>query len=225
MGIKELLDKYDNSNLRPFDELDIEKSLKELTPEESTSVDFNLSFEIIAFEFSEKNSNSKKRTNCFYEPKYTVSNKEGFFIEHPTSKDITKEIIEYWTNRTYSSKHPILTARYSGLVLDFQFNILNIKPNHDITKIHIQALIDTSKLDFNSHESYIFKKIERALEISIQINDSILIESSKLTLLKFEKENSIDNKPNTWGFCFDLLIGNKKSNLSQNEENAIIYEL
>ena len=67
--------------------------------------------------------------------------------------------------------------------------------------------------------------MRRALTLSIELNDKELTESSKQAILKAESKYSEDTKPGLWGYFFALLVGNKKVNLSNCEEDEIIREL
>lgn len=225
MTLIETLDSFDKSSDKIFDEHEIASELKQLIPEDKSKVDMELRAELMAFEFMEDYPNSETGWGTYFGPMFVINNNDGTATESPSIKLVTNEIIEYWTKRASECKHPILVARYSGLVWDFQNKITGTKPNHTIARIYVQGLIDTSISGAYKREVYVFKKIERALEISSAINDNSLIEKCKLALIAFEKDNSQDTKPGLWGYCFDLLIDNKKVKLSQEEVEGIINEL
>lgn len=225
MTFTEILDSFDKSSGKTFDEHDIASELKQLIPEDKSKVEMDLRAELMAFEFVEDYPNNETSWGTYFGPMFVINNNDGTATESPSIKLVTTEIIEYWTKRAYESQNPILVARYSGLVWDFQNQITGTKPNHKIARLYAQALIDTSISKTYKREVYVFKKIERALEISSALNDDVLIERCKLSLIAFEKDNSQDSKPGLWGYCYDLLIGNKKVKLSKEEEEAIIIEL
>lgn len=225
MTLTEILSSFDNSTDKVFDEHEINSALKQLIPNDKSKINLELLAELMAFEFVEDYPNNETSWGTYFGPMFVINNNDGTATESPSIKLITKEIVDYWTKRAFESKHPILVARYSGLVWDFQNKITGTKPNHKVARIYIQALIDTSISRTYKKEVYVFKKIERALEISSALNDDTLIEKCKLALIAFEKDNSQDTKPGLWGYCYDLLIGNKKVKLSQEEEEAIINEL
>lgn len=225
MTLTEILDSFDKSSGKTFDEHDIASELKQLIPEDKSKVEMDLRAELMAFEFVEDYPNNETSWGTYFGPMFVINNNDGTATESPSIKLVTTEIIEYWTKRAYESQNPILVARYSGLVWDFQNQITGTKPNHKIARLYAQSLIDTSISKTYKREVYVFKKIERALEISSALNDDVLIEKCKLSLIAFEKDNSQDSKPGLWGYCYDLLIGNKKVKLSKEEEEAIIIEL
>jgi hypothetical protein len=225
MTLSEILDSFDKSNDKVFDEHEIASALKQLIPEDKFKIEKELLAELMAFEFVEDYPNSETSWGTYFGPMFVINNNDGTATESPSIKIVTKDTIEYWSKRSVESKHPILAARYSGLVWDFQNKITGSKLDHKIARIYIQALLDTSISRTYKREVYVFKKIERALEIASALNDDTLIEKSKLSLIDFEKDNSQDTKPGLWGYCYDLLVGNKKVKLSAEEEAAIIKEL
>src|SRR5213075_1861189 len=108
---------------------------------------------------------------------------------------------------------------------DFQFKIIGKNPPHQICRTYIKALVQISQTKLQRHEVYVFHKLERALKLSLELNDSELINECKEALMIFDKANAQDTKPGLWGYSFDLLLGNKNVNLSEKEENQILYEL
>jgi hypothetical protein len=225
MTLREILDSFDNSSEKLFDEHEVAEALKKLIPEDRTNINTELLSELMAFEFSEDYPNNETSWGTYFGPMFVINNNDGTATESPSLRLVTKEIIDYWTERASASKHPIFIARYSGLVWDFQYKVTTTKPSHKIARIYAQALIDTANSGTYKREVYVFKKIERALVISSEINDAPLIEKCKNALIAFEKDNSQDTKPGLWGYSFDLLIGNKKVKLSEEEEQGIVNEL
>lgn len=225
MTVTEIIDSFDKSIGRNFEEYEIAEKLKKNIPEDKQNLEMELLSELLAFEFSEDFTNDATGWGTYFGPRIVTYNKDGTAIESPTLKLVTKEIIDYWNKRAFTSQHPILIARYSGLVWDLQHKLTSTKPNYQVAKIYVQGLIDTVNSRTHKREFNMFQKIERALSISCEINDSLLIEKCKTTLISYEENNSQDSKPGLWGYCFDLLIGNKKVNLTQQEEEGIINEL
>jgi hypothetical protein len=225
MILAELLDSFEKHSDKTLNEHDIASELKQLIPEDKSKIEMDLRAELMAFEFVEDYPNKETGWGTYFGPMFVISNNDGTATESPSIKLVTSEIIEYWTKRVYESQNPILVARYSGLVWDFQNKIIGTNPNHKIPRLYIQALIDVSILKTYNGTFSVFKKIKRALEISSTLNDDSLIEKCKKSLIAFEKDNSKDTKPGLWGYCYDLLVGNKKVKLSKEEEAAIIIEL
>ena len=72
-------------------------------------------------------------------------------------------------------------------------------------------------------------KLERGLRLVVSLNDQQRIISIRDAVIKYEDAHSEDNKLGTWGYSYNLLIGNKdlyrKVQLGEKQENRIIQEL
>ena len=156
-----------------------------------------------------------------------VDSKTGKLISDPDIKDITPQMINYWEKRSNEVKNPILQYRYAGLVWDFSQKIRNKKPNIALAQRFIDSAIWQAKQDKKG--SHIQKKLERALRLAVSIKEIDRILYLRDTLIKYEKTHSEDEKPSTWGYLFDLLIGDKKLSqkipLKKEQEQHIIKEL
>ncbi len=225
MNLTEVLQAIDNNSLKTFDERDICTELKKLLPENKDDIDSSLLAEVMAFDFMEDYEDKKSGWGTYFGPMYVITSKEGSVTESPSIQLISPEMIEYWNRRISESKNPLLIARYAGLVWDFQHKITGNNPNHQICRTYIKALILISQNKTQGHQVYVFHKLERALKLSMELNDNEIINDCKDALISFEKINAEDTKPGLWGYCFDLLVSNKKVKLSKDEETKIIDDL
>ena len=135
-------------------------------------------------------------------------------------------MLSYWETRANEVSNPILQCRYSGLVWDFSLKIRGKKANISLAYKFIDSIIKMAELGGDPVLKY---KFERALKLAVSINDQKRILSLKDTIIKYEDTHSEDNKPGTWGYSFDLLIGNKdlykKIQLKEEQESQIIKKL
>lgn len=225
MTIKEIIEQFDTDSRRGFDEHDISSALRKLVPEDKSQIDDTLKAELMAFDFAEDYQDKKTGWGTYFGPMMVWNNGDGTATESPSIKLITPEMIDYWERRATESVNPIIIARYSGLVWDFKNKITGINPSHEICRTYTKALIDQANGDFHKYEVNTFRKLARALKLSISLNDDDLIKKCKDSLINFEGRHSQDNKPGLWGYAFDHLVGNKRINLSEQEESQIIKEL
>lgn len=225
MTIKEIIEQFDTDSRRGFDEHDISSALRKLVPEDKSQIDNPLKAELMAFDFAEDYQDKKTGWGTYFGPMMVWNNGDGTATESPSIKLITPEMIDYWERRATESVNPIIIARYSGLVWDFKNKITGINPSHEICRTYTKALIDQANGDFHKYEVNTFRKLARALKLSISLNDDDLIKKCKDSLINFENRHSQDIKPGLWGYAFDHLVGNKRINLSEQEENQIINEL
>lgn len=91
------------------------------------------------------------------------------------------------------------------MVVDFSPKVLNKNADVDL----FQKVVDSNIVicEKSLAEPLDCKtKIKRALTLSIQIKDQERIENTKNTILKCEKDITIDDKPGLWGFAFKWLL-------------------
>lgn len=176
--------------------------------------------EQIAFDFVEDYPEDKNTWNTYFGPMFTLSGKE-----YPSIKKITPKIINYWEKRADESEHPILKARYSNLVWDFTEEITEEHPSHKIGQIFIDTVIEITNNDLHKDETNVIKKLERALNIALELNDKNRIESLKSTIIDYEKRIRDDEKSGLYGFSYTLLVKNKKIKLDTTVEKEIIEDL
>lgn len=225
MTTNDILNEFDTNDRKNFDEHDVVLALGTIIPEDKSLIDDELNAEIMAFDFSENYQNKTTGWGTYFGPKFVWNNDDGTATEYPSITLITSTMINYWEKRAHESINPILKSRYSGLVWDFKKKITGDNPSHDICRLYINSLLDSANGDFHKYEVSTFVKLQRALNLAITINDTSLIEGVKNAILSFETRHSVDDKPGLWGYSFDLLVGNKKINLSSLEEQEIIKEL
>lgn len=223
--LREILDEFDKPNNKDYTEQDVCSALEKLISKEDNLIDEELKAEIMAFSFVENYKDKNTGWGTYYGPMFVWKNNDGAMIESPSINQITPQMIDYWEKRIYETNNPILKSRYSGLVWDFKSKISGEKPSHEISRLYIKAIIDMANGDFHKYKIYTYGKLQNALNIAISLKDVVLIEQVKNTILAFEKKYSDDYKAGTWGHSFDLLIENKKINLTESEENNIIKVL
>lgn len=225
MTIKETLQQFDKLDKKRLNEHAVSSALRQLKPDDGQEIGFELLSELMAFDFAEDYSHKETGWGTYFGPTMTWSNGDGTFTESPSIQRVTPEMIDYWESRANETQNPVLASRYYGLVWDFKEKISGKKPSHELCRKYINALLLQVNEDYGLHQVYYFNRLRRALTLSIELNDKELTESSKQAILKAERKYSEDTKPGLWGYSFDLLVGNKKVNLSESEEAEIIKEL
>lgn len=225
MYLLSVLEGFDKNRKDKFDEFDISRELNKLIPANKDDTPFELKAEIMAFDFCEDYQTKSEGWGTYFGPMYVFRNKEGQVNESPSITLVNHEMIYYWEKRIEMCENPILRARYSGLVWDFTNIVCNKKPDYKISKVYINSLIEISKQNNYSQEYQVYKKLERALKLSIALNYQDLIISCKVAIMNYEKEIGIVNPLGLWGFSFDLLLFNKNIKIDEAEIQEIISEL
>ena len=198
----ETLTFFDKVPFAPLIERDVFNILHSNLPEDKSNLTLEQKAELCAFQFSE------------------------FFPETENiSTHVSKEMLPYWENRISEAKHPVIIARYAGIIYDLTQRLTDTKPSYLIAKKYIEALLDTIEFKLYKVAIYAVRKVTVALKIAIALNDDILINKTKAIILTLESLIAEDDKPGLWGFSFDLLVLKKNKLLTVAEENKIIQDL
>ena len=202
----------------------INKEFKEKTP----PLNSPLYYESTAFAFMEDGNRPEEWGDVFYSPLCgrvdPIAKKYQF--SSPDITDITHEMLSYWEKRASEASNPILQCRYAGLVWDFSPKITGKKANISLAHKFIDSIIETANLGGDPFLKY---KLKRALQLAVSINNEERISSLRDAVIKYEETHSEDDKAGTWGYSFDLLIGDKdlskKACLTKEQESKIIKKL
>jgi hypothetical protein len=223
--IKEFLASLD-SNSQPINEMEISGKVKKFAEEKyGKNIPEELVAEQMAFDFIENYSDEKTGWGIYFGPMFVLPNEEGKFVEYPSIRRITPEIIAYWEKRVKEAKHPVLKARYANLVWDFSEKITGNKPHYTIAQMIIGSIIEIAENNLHKYPTDVIKKLERALSLALSINDVELIEKLKNGIINYENKIAEDDKAGLWGFSYELLVKNKKVSIGPDEEKKIIDAL
>jgi len=182
--------------------------------------------EQIAFDFLADYPNNNSGWGTYYGPMFILPNKQGQMVEYPSIQQINEETLNYWENRAKESKNPILSSRYADLVIDFSPSILQKSADHKLFHLVIDANIIICEkplvqpIDCKT-------KAKRALNLSLQINDTLRVQKMVKTIINLESKVAIDSKPGLWGFAFKwlLLDFRNKVVISLREKEDLIRDL
>lgn len=221
--MKEIIEKIEL--LKKTSEHEIASEFRKLLPEKGTEVYMELRAESMAFDFVENYTNKDTGWGTYFGPMIVWNNGDGTSSELPSIRLVTPEIMEYWAKRIKETNNPILKARYSGLVWDFSKPILSTNPDYKIGLEYVKSLIETVESRNFKYETELIIKIKRAIQQAISLNASDLVERAKIATIELENEIAENDKPGLWGFSYDILVGNKKINLTSEEEKKIINTL
>lgn len=193
-------------------------------------LDSEFFYEETAFALREKNrkSDSQEWGDSHYVPLWSGRDEKGnITFSYPDIKYITPKMINYYERRSDETEdNPTLQCRYAGLVWDFSQKIKNEEPNILFSHKFIDSIVKLT--DLEGYPS-LQNKFERCLRLVVALNDQKRITFVRDAIIKYENVHSKDDKPGTWGYSFDLLIGKKdlspKVQLKKEQEDKIIKEL
>lgn len=181
--------------------------------------------ESMAFEFFENHSYNKSCWDTYFGPMMSMQNDAGQMVEIPSIHLVTEDMLNYWTRRSNETQHPVLRARYAGLVWDFTKFVTEKSADVAVAHALIESIIEIASTDCHKQKPNVINKLKHALVLSISLNDVSRIQAVRDTILEYEDKVSADSKLGLWGFSFDLLWGNKKVELSDEQKIKIIDDL
>ena len=184
-----------------------------------------LQAESMAFGFVEKYGGEATGWGTYYGPMMVMKDENGQWIEDPSIQLVTPEMIEYWARRSEEAKNPLFRARYADLVWDFAKKITGTSADVKYARIVIDQTIQIAQGHCCKYETAVVAKLERALGLSLAINDHQRLNLIVRTIIQYEDRIGEDSKPGLWGFSFDLLVGNKKIVLEEGDLKKIIDDL
>ena len=182
-------------------------------------------YESMAFAFLENYTDKKNGGGTYFGPLEVRQTDAGKTIESPSLTQVNEDAITYWEKRSQSTNNPLLKARYAGLVWDLSLTATGKRPHYSLAHRCCEAILEIAEQKSLKYDVHGIKKLKRALSIAISLDSAELIQRTKEAILKYEDLIAEDSKPGLWGFSFDLLVGNKKVNLSDEEEIEIIDAL
>lgn len=208
----------------PINELDVQTGVAALRKLDVLP-DFDVRCELTAFGFRERRLGEKDTPDAWFLPMASGKDADGCKWESPDASLVDLPMLEYWMQRCNDAKHPVLRARYSGLIWAFHFRVMQKKPPIHFAHNRIDSILELSQGGFHKHDVDVFWKLRNALRFALQLNDKERVQRLRDSLLDFERKVATDGMAGLWGHSFDALIGNPKVPLSDEQRDAIIREM
>jgi len=209
-----------------LDERTIEERLRRLRAEGSSEPPCKeFLYELMAFAFMETSDADGSHWGTYFCPQMIRTNPDGTSIEYPSLSNVDAATIDYWSSRSSQSSNAVMKARYSDLVWDLCLKCTGVKPSHTFALASADALLTLVENGMSLQPIDSIQKLRRAFILGISLRNQQLIERAKNAALSLEEKISDDNKPGLWGFCFDLIVENKKVQRTPEEENQIVADL
>jgi len=216
-----LMDELDQSNEKTS-EHSISSKINKITEKDQSS---EAIAERIAFGFCEDYLDKQNGWGTYYGPMMVWVGDDGKAYESPSISLVTNDIIEHWKTRSQNTTNPVMKARYTGLIWDLSETAIGIKPDYKIAIDYVNALLDITDNELSEHSTETITKITRAYKVASGLNNSDLIERCIESAINLEDRISEDDKAGLWGFCFDLFVLCKSSNLSEAQEKKLVDDL
>jgi len=195
---KDALLSFEQRPLKPLLEKEIYNLIQKQIPEGYGELSTQKKAKLIAFRFLEPSKIKAQKTGFYFQPLSVTKNEDGTVSEFPPVSMIVLDTVNYWTSRLEQTQHPVLAARYAGLIYDLTFHVTNTKPPFAIAKKYIESLLELIEQKLYKVSLYAIGKAGRALEVALSMNNDDLIKRCKAVILKFEDEIAISDKPGLW---------------------------
>jgi len=223
-ALTDVLGKFDRE-IKTISERDVSKAIQSVRDPNLSEPPMQLIAEAMAFDFWENYRDQITGWETYYGPMFVFSNGGGTATEWPSVKKVTEQIINYWTDRAKTAKHPVLRARYADLVWDFQKVVTNESPHYSIAQIVIDSTIEIAQRNCYAPEVNVIRKLERALSLACALNDNARIKKVAGAIIAYEDTITDDSKLGLWGFAYDLLFENDKVKLTADQKQKLIDDL
>jgi hypothetical protein len=181
--------------------------------------------ELMAFSFTETSDSDLSPWGTYFCPQIVFPNPDGSIREFPSLSNVDEQTIEFWESRSNQTSNLLLKARYSGLVWDLCCKCTGTRPCHTFAVTSADALLSLIENELYLHSIDAIQKLRRAFALGIELRSQQLIQRAKNAALSLEDRISEDNMPGLWGFCFDLIVDNKRVKSTPEEEMQIVSEL
>jgi len=210
----------------PFDEHEVSEAVRKARAKQDTS-DLPLDWlaEAMAFGFSERPPTREEGWGTYFGPVFSEASKDGERDEWPSLDAVTPDMLDYWAVRARETHHAILRARYAGLVWDLTNQATGGSPAVEMARIRIDSVIEIAATDAHLYNTETIRKLRHAISLAISLNDQDRIETCRDAILSYEDKVAEDDKLGLWGFSYDVLWGNKKVELTDDQKAKIIGDL
>ena len=217
MYISDVFSEFDVVDKKGFDAHTIISALSSIEVNEKNKPEFE--FENLAFTLVPSNEISNWGT--YFGPQAIFKDANDNLIEVPALRNITMDAVNYWEQRYKTTKNPLLTERYAGLVWDFKRHIFHQKYDSDLYRIYVDSMLKVCNEDYANHPVITTNTLERLFHIA-KNNEQDLVFVKK-AYIDFEKRHATDDSIRYWASRFLIMLENKKS-FSQDEIDAIVQE-
>lgn len=181
--------------------------------------------ELHAFRFREPRRSKSTRHKRYFAPLYSGHGEDPNTEEFPSLSMLSKEVMDYWSHRAVTTRHPVLAARYAGLVVDLSSRITGKRPDYKLQLYYIEKLLETIEIALYKVPIYATDTLARAFSLSVLLNNKQLLTRCKKVVFQLEKDIGEDEQPGCWTFLYEMLLEGKKKLVTIEEENEIINRL
>jgi len=192
-------------------------ALETPTPEENSGA----WAEILAFGLT-GTEHFEKPWDTYFGPMGSATRSDGETVYFPDVRQANATILAQWKARARTATAPVLAARYNDLVWDLSKLIANERRDVSFARVAIDAYLTAAKQDKrDEHDAFV--DAGRALTLAIQIGDEARRDAARAALLTLHRK--VIAGDGIWWQAWDVLEGQPKSGLTEDERNALVTDL
>jgi hypothetical protein len=159
-------------------------------------------------------------------PVFAATKPDGTPFYGPDIKEIDAEIIAHWEERSTTTPHPIMQARYADLVWDLKKTVTAEEPSVAFAQRAVDAyLAGITAKRYKEPLVHAALAGQRALELAVRINDKARIQAGKTVMLDLFVQALKPKHQGVWATTFDTLTASKKAGLTDEETATLINGL
>ncbi|EAQ81524.1 DUF4209 domain-containing protein [Blastopirellula marina] len=216
--VSAILDQFEKAKF--FDETDVAgqiyaaaKEIESPTAEEKKAADA----ECWAFNFYPQAPHELSEWKTHFGPAVVMGD-----FRNPDLAWIDQAVVKYWEKRMAVAKHPLLRARYAGLVWDLSKVACSLKAPIDAARITIDGYVAAAALADSDSAMQASDRLERGIQLAVSIRDTPRAEQARDALVDlFTRVNE------TWGWVtlYDFFEDSPKIKLTDAQRDAVVAGL
>jgi hypothetical protein len=143
---------------------------------------------VAALEFQPRRMYGEPIWAMYWEPLSSATDKQGSNHFIPDVAAVDAEVIQQWSARAQSTRHPLLRARYSDLAWEvpkFRGKDIGVRPEVAMARSAIDGYLDAVEGTLFTDDIYAWNYVERAIELAALISDQGRLQRAKATLFGF----------------------------------------
>lgn len=162
----------------------------------------------------------KSRWGTRYSPALEGTRQDGKPCGNPDISRVDHAILQYWTERARTVKHPVLKGRYADVVWDLS-KLAGVKPSILMLQQAVDSYVECGQRFPSSDDAE--DRLERALELALSVADKQRIEPVVDTLLRLPGSTDRAEPYGIW--LFDVLYDRKGVGLTDDQQKQLIDKL
>jgi len=160
----------------------------------------------------------------YFSPMMSGSRNDGTPFYSPDIADAPSSVVDHWTARLKSVKHPVLRARYADLLWDLASKIGSVKRDAEHAQAAIDSYLDSATTVYRTQSYERFSAVIRALDLAVQIQDTARATKAKNALLQLHR-TAIADMQGQWAAAFDRLMTEKNAGVTDAERDQLVADL